>query len=261
MKNVIFSVLLYFVVSFSWAQNLNYYQSNAVKVVADTYYGTDVLGNYYYSNASILYKKTSDKIFSYQNVSLGKISSVDTLNPLLIVVFYADFNSCVLLDNQFNEIKTINFNQLQEPLLLSLLGLSSQNELWFFDTLQQKIGLLNYNTLSYRFISNPIENNIVHYASNYNYFIWFDKLNKLHTLNRFGVINNLENPYPQSHIILGNTDDVIFYDDLKMVYYNLQKKQMQDIYVDNFLGKNLWLKNGILSTFTNQEILTFQIKK
>ena len=40
-----------------------------------------------------------------------KIKKVDLINPLKVTLFYEEFNTVVLLDNQMNEIQKIDFSK------------------------------------------------------------------------------------------------------------------------------------------------------
>ena len=71
---------------------------------ADTFIGVDEFQNMYYIQENILYKKTSKQLFSYSNVGLGRISSVNIQNPFKVILSYTDFNAAIILDNNLNEL-------------------------------------------------------------------------------------------------------------------------------------------------------------
>lgn len=76
----------------------------------------DLFDNSYYVIDNTFTKKhTSKNIKTYTNLTLGNITSTDIINSFKIVLFYRDFNTVVLLDNQLNLIKKINF---KKPFLL-----------------------------------------------------------------------------------------------------------------------------------------------
>ena len=59
-------------------------------------------------------KKTPKKTFSYSNIELGKLSMVNIQNPFKIILFYADFNTAILLDNNLNELtQKLDFTKVE----------------------------------------------------------------------------------------------------------------------------------------------------
>ena len=78
---------------------------------ADIFVGKDKFGFNYYIKNNVFFKKDNQELFQYKNVALGKIMKVDLLNPLKIILFYENFNTIIIVDNQLNEIQKINFSE------------------------------------------------------------------------------------------------------------------------------------------------------
>jgi hypothetical protein len=105
------------------------------------YLSTDNLGNSFVVNNDQLIKyRDNGTVFRlYSNKKLGRISSIDPMNPLKIVVFYRDFSQVVFLDN------TVTENG--DPILLtdweleqaSVICSSYDNGLWVFDQVQYSL--------------------------------------------------------------------------------------------------------------------------
>ncbi len=99
--------LLFF---FLFSLNISFTQEIETKLIsttplqADTFIGIDDFENIYFLKNNILYKKRANDTINYSNVLLGKINSVNIQNPFKIVIFYRDFNSITLLDNNLNEL-------------------------------------------------------------------------------------------------------------------------------------------------------------
>ena len=104
-----------------------------------TYIGFDGLGNNYYTKNNVFIKQDSKQKWEYKNVALGKITSVDYINPLQIVVFYEDFNTIITLDNQLNEIQKLNLFDIDSSIFASKIGMASQNQFWIYNALTQQI--------------------------------------------------------------------------------------------------------------------------
>jgi hypothetical protein len=106
---------------------------------------TDNLGNsFVVRNDQLTKYRDNGTVFRlYSNKKLGKITSVDPMNPLKIVVFYRDFSQVVFLDN------TVTENG--DPILLtdweleqaSVVCSSYDNGLWLFDQVQYSLTRFN----------------------------------------------------------------------------------------------------------------------
>ncbi|MCF6213981.1 MAG: hypothetical protein L3J45_08155 [Flavobacteriaceae bacterium] len=109
---------------------------------ADVFYGVDVFENIYFGKNNVLYKKTSDITYQFNNLSLGSISSISINNPLEIMVFYKDFNTVIILDNTLNIIQKLSFLDKN----ISLVAKADKNKLWLYNTDRQQLELYNYKT-------------------------------------------------------------------------------------------------------------------
>ncbi|MCF6350171.1 MAG: hypothetical protein L3J23_03950 [Flavobacteriaceae bacterium] len=117
-----------------------------MKIDADTFIGIDNQENIYYIKNNILYKKMNSKTITYSNLHLGKISSIDIINPLKIVVFYKNFNSIIILDDALNELSNnIDFNNILFK-NISFVGTSTNSNLWLFSEEDNNLMLFDYIT-------------------------------------------------------------------------------------------------------------------
>lgn len=231
------------------------------KVAFETFIGFDGMQSLYYINNNVLYKKDKNELWQYKNISLGKISKIDILNPLKIVLFYENFNTVILLDNQLNEIKKINFSEKLIPLVVSSIGISSNNQLWVYNSLTQQIGLYNYLKNNYKTISPPISGTILFYQTDFNTFYWIDNQHILHSCDLFGKINDLGKIPDFDQIQLLGSKDFIFSKDSE--FFIKDEKKTPPKRIENLPKsfKNFFIKDQILSIFTTQEITNFKITK
>ncbi len=115
---------------------------------AEEFVGADELGNLFYMENQVFYRKSGQRIFSFSNVDLGAITEVDTGNPFKILLFYRDFNSVILLDNNLNELsERLDFTGETQFNNVLFAGNSSQNNIWLYAD-DNKLHLYNYETLS-----------------------------------------------------------------------------------------------------------------
>ncbi|WAC41643.1 hypothetical protein [Pedobacter sp. SL55] len=68
----------------------------------------------------------------YSNNRFGRLHSVDVSDPMRVVLFYADFQQVVVLNNNLNEITSYSFAK-NSNLLVSAVASGNNNSLWIFD--------------------------------------------------------------------------------------------------------------------------------
>jgi len=240
-------------------QNLKASFISSQTIVADSYLGFDSYANLYYTKNNILFKKNKEALWQYKNLSLGKISRVDFQNPLKILIFYENFNAVVLLDNQLNEIQKIDFSKSNDPIILSAVGIATQNRLWIYNNLTQKIGLYDYLNYSYQDITASFQGNIIYYDSDFNNFKWIDEKLNYWTADIFGKINNLGKIPPFEQIQLLQKQSILFSKDSKLFLNDLEKKKVDPISNIEKTFEKFYYKDQILSIFTNGRIMNYKI--
>lgn len=106
---------------------------------------TDNLSNIYLLNNDVLQKYNSQGIplKSYSNKTLGKITTVDAINPMKVVLFYRSFLQIVFLDNTLSQngdpvsIEKLGYPQTQ------LVCSSHNNGIWIYN--QQNFELIRFD--------------------------------------------------------------------------------------------------------------------
>ena len=229
------------------------------QLTCDIFLGFDNQKSIYSLKNNILTKNSDGITYQYNNLSLGKITNVDFQNPLQIVVFYKNFNTVVLLDNQLNEIKKIDFNLQSTPVTIEAVALSSQNQIWIYDSISSKIGLYNVNTDTFKWISTMLENPISYYESDYTHFYWTDVNLNLYRISIYGTIEKLGNLPKFDTIQLTKNGNSIYKTDDKLYYYNLTSKSSSKIAIDEKIISKFFFRDGILSIFTQNEITNYKI--
>lgn len=229
------------------------------QLTCDIFLGFDNQKSIYSLKNNILTKNSDGITYQYNNLSLGKITNVDFQNPLQIVVFYKNFNTVVLLDNQLNEIKKIDFNLQSTPVTIEAVALSSQNQIWIYDSISSKIGLYNVNTDTFKWISTMLENTISYYESDYTHFYWTDINLNLYRISVYGTIEKL-GILPKFDVIeLTKNGNSIYKIDDELYYYDLNSKSSSKIAIDEKIISKFFFRDGILSIFTQNEITNYKI--
>jgi len=263
-QKFIFSLLVFCTLNAVSAQNssinpvlLSHYKSNS-----DEFLGFDAFGYSYQIKNNVFSKRKENELFEYKNVSLGKITKVDLQNPLKIVLFYEDFNSVVLLDNQLNKMTEINFSQNPIPIVVSAIGMSTQNQLWIYNTLNQQIGLFDYLKNEYKTVSIPLTEPIQYYQTDFNTFFWIDKKNNWYSCDIFGKITSLNKISDFDKIAIINATQYIFSKDNLLFFKGIDKSNPEAISEIKILEKtfdNFYYKDQILSIFTATDISNYKI--
>ena len=260
MKKLFYIGLLFYgMVLFGQIQTLNPTIVNSIIFEADDFIGFDNVGNYYYIKNNVLFKKTVTTILQYQNLAFGKIKKVDIINPLKIVLFYEDFNTVVFLDNLMNEIQKIDFSKNDTPIIASAIGMSGQNQLWLYNSLNQQIGLYDIATNKYKNLGIPIKENVLFYQTDFNTFNWIDKQNQWYSCSIFGrVINNGPIAFQDQVQLLDNK--LLLYIKENVLFLNDRNTAIDykiEIVEKSFV--KFYFKDQILSIFTNQGITNYKI--
>jgi len=228
----------------------------------DDFLGYDFFGFSYHIKNNVFRKAKGNEIFEFKSVSLGNITKVDILNPLKIVLFYEDFNTVVLLDNQLNKITEINFSQNSTPIVVPAIGMSTQNQLWIFNTLNQQIGLFDYLKNEYKTVSTPLTEGIKYYQTDFNTFFWIDKKNNLFSCDIFGKTTDLGKVTDfdkieilNDHQYIFSKANLLFFKDIRIV--NSDTTSEIEILQKSF--DKFCYKDQILSIFTTKEISNYKI--
>ena len=234
---------------------------NRVPIQENQFVGTDAFGFQYLISDSVLYKKKETETFEYKNISLGEITKVDLQNPLKIVVFYENFNAVILLDNQLNETQKILFSENENPILVSAIGLASQNQLWIYNSLNQKIGLYDFLKNEYKTISTPLTENIKYYESNFNTFYWIDSKNNWYSSSIFGKTSFLGIIPDFDQIQFINDNQFLFSKNGELFFVDQKTIPLTNVKIAVFekTFKNFYYKDQILSIFTSKEIMNYKI--
>lgn len=228
----------------------------------DDFLGYDSFGFSYHIKNNVFRKTKETESFEYKNVSLGNITKVDILNPLKIVLFYEDFNTVVLLDNQLNKMTEINFSQNNIPIVVPAIGMSTQNQLWIFNTLNQQIGLFDYLKNEYKTVSTPLTETIKYYQTDFNTFYWIDKKNNWFSCDIFGKTTSLGKVPDFDRIQIIDSNSYIF-SKANLLYFKDKAGTNSDAFSEiEVLQKsfdNFCYKDQILSIFTTKEITNYKI--
>ena len=260
-KIFLFFFILQLTAIFAQQQNLKAAVISIQKTDADVFVGFDGMGTVYYLKNNVFYSKNKKESWQYKNVSLGKPTKIDIQNPLKIMLFYENFNTVILLDNQLNETQKTNFSENDVPIVASAAGNASQNRLWIYNSLTQQIGLFDFLKNTFQSITPPIQGNLKQYQSDFTTFQWIDSELNWYSCDVFGKISSIGKVPDFNQIQIVDSDELIFAKDGILLLQDLKKNSIYTIENVEKSFTNFFYKDQILSIFTNQEITNYKITK
>lgn len=116
----------------------------AVKTYVGEYkqFAVDKLGNEYFLQKNDQFKKVNpqgDSMGVFNDVRrFGKVSSINTQNPLRTILFYKDFRNIVMLDRFLHVVNTIDLRK-QNLFQVNVIAPSFDNNIWIFDEQESKL--------------------------------------------------------------------------------------------------------------------------
>lgn len=253
-----FSFLLF--LTFSWvtlAQDSKTIFVDSVYVQADKYFGKDILGYDYYSKDNLLYKHKKSEKWEYNNVFLGEIHFVDILNPLKILVFYKNYNFAVLLDSQLSEIETFSFSEFD--ILAQTCSLASQNRLWVYDGLSDKLILLDYFSTKKLPLNQPFDSDFLYYTSDYNYWYRISQKREVYQYDNYGKITLLGIVPRFTEVLMIDSTRILFTSNENLYLYDIDKKQTNLVFSFKEEIENFNFESGILTIFTGNVLHNYKI--
>lgn len=250
-------IVLFFFSVFGLAQKAELRFISTVTVEADLYFGKDALGYDYFTKNNVLYKQKNTEKWEYKNLSLGKITSVDLINPLKTAVFYRDFNSVILLDNQLSEILKINLSEFD--LVAQTCSMASRNRLWVYDNLTGSLFLVDYQNKKKTSINQPFHSNFKYWKSDYNYWFRVSEENEVFSYDNYGNVI-LQGHLPEFNNILMTENREIFLSlNDNLYFYQSLKEEPQELSLSEKVFDSFDYRSGNLSIFTKNKIQNYQL--
>lgn len=236
-------------------QELKPIESKPLK--ADVFIGIDSYKNQYYIKSNVLHKQGPDGSYMFNDYQLGRISTVDIINPLKVVLFYEDLNTVVFVDNKLTEIERINFNNLPDFLNISTATNAGNNRLWIFNVDTQQLELYNYRSQRRSIVSQPVARKLLSQASNFNYcFLLTEK--KLRTFNVYGSLLSELDAEGFNKIIQQN-ENVIAMKGNELFYISENTIKPIKIPIPENTPKDLQLTQDLLYIYDGINILTYRL--
>lgn len=259
MKKILGCILLLFT-SFLHSQELQLVLHSTQVNSGSSYVSKDHLDALYEVHQNELTKTDGTQLWRYENPFLGAIAYVDVRNPLQLLVFYHSTNSVVFLDNQLSEMQSIALSTAFPELNVKYLSLASKNKLWFFDAISKRVGQLDMTQLKVNYLTQPLEETLLQWASDANAFYWTDA-NYWYSVDQFAKINQVKLPFSGQHVV-GLSSDYVFYNTDHALYaYSLKTHNYIDLKFNTKSAASFFLNHQNLTIFTTPEIFIYNLKE
>ncbi len=226
-------------------------------IAQETLYGTDNLNNQYYiKNNNTILKKNIKSESQYTNIALGNISNIDITNPLKIVVYYHDFNTAIILDNQLNKIDTVNFFERN----IRFATKATANKLWIFNEETHQVELYNYRIKKTELTSENLFQEVpIKFKSDFNHVY---VLTKKHTLIAFDSFLNSKVISKEKKITDFDVDNQTVVIKEGSVFYSLYKKEYKKIItLESDKKTSFSIKGDTLFIFDGKQIQSYNVPK
>ena len=258
-KAALFLLLICMSNGFAQQQKVAVSKIDSYVFSADVFLGYDKFGWKYFIVNNTFNKQKDSLILQYKNLALGKIAKVDLQNPLKIMLFYENFNTVVLLDNQLNEVQKINFSENTVPIVVAATGMAAQNRLWIYNTLSQQIGLFDYAKNDYKPITVPFTGKLKYYESDFNYFQWVDENSERFACDVYGKMADLGKIPASDRIRFINDSWFLYSIDNQLFAFDIKNSKAIAVPIAEKSFKSFTVRDQILSIFTADGITNYKI--
>lgn len=250
-------IFIFLICTSGLSQELIQQESQSLSV--DIFIGIDDYNDIYTITDNIIYKTGEKGTFEFNDLQLGDITSVDIINPLKVIVYYHDFNTVVFLDNRLSEIERIDFNNLPTFINTGAARNAGNNRLWLLNTDTQQIELYNYSTQKELEISQPITDEIIATASNFNFFYTLTN-QELTKYNLYGsLVYSIKIEEGKTlHEDFGN---IIVTTASQLLYKAKEEKKFTPLAYQEILNVNLQLRQDLLYIYNGEKLTTFSLNQ
>lgn len=210
----------------------------------------DNIGNIYAVKKDILekYSPAGKLLKTFNNKTLGNISSIDCTNPMRIIVYYKNYFQLLFLDNtlaQNGDILSLTGFNFFQP---NLVALSSNNGIWIYDQLNFELIRVDENFQKIQQTGNL--NQLLGYGITPNYLVESNNQvflnNPLTGILMFDIFGTYYRTIPIKGLTTFQIVDnnIVYYANSELKYYNLKT-----------------IEQGTIKTFQDSSIVDVKVFK
>jgi len=232
---------------------------NKTELNVETLVGIDNFETTYYLNNNELFKTENGNVVStYSNIQLGQITSVNTFNPLKIVVFYKAFNTIVILDNRLSEMFKLDFNTIQPFKDITHITTGIDNTIWLFNQTTQQLENYDYKANVTRIKALPIQSEVIDLKSNYN-FSWLLTKDYLYSYNYVGsLLSKIKNTGFTK--LIQTNGNLILQKENQLFYLPKDTEVFLELKIPKLLIKQFFVTNETVYIYDDEFLYQYRLK-
>jgi len=244
----------------SYAQSTNtaVEKLQSLPLEVDQFIGVDNFKNTYFVKGTTLHKTGTRSDHQFTALQLGKVTSVDILNPLKITVFYESANTVVILDNTLTEITRVNFSTLENFRNINRATTASDRRIWIFNTDLQQLEIFDYSNLKVITQFPPMKRLPLGQTSNFN-FCWILTEDGVYTYNAYGSFLH-KRTLEDGVSIAQDNGNLMVKTTNKLVYKPKGIASFEALELPEFPVKQFSLNNEILYIYSGQTMTSYLLK-
>ena len=179
-------------------------------------------------------------------------------NPLKIKLWYSDFSTLIVLDNNLNEILRTDFTSLYPDFEITEISSSNENIIWIFD--QNNMMVKKYDFVKNKFVNSvqvQLNENVLDMKSDYN-FLWLITKNWFYKINYNGSIlmkKSIDN-FEKIHFY---KNDILLYGNKNLFYFDTDDLSFKKIEWTKNISKDFFVINETLYIYVEDNLTKFLI--
>jgi len=203
-------------------------------------FSTDKMGNIYVSKGNLLTKISPEgkMIGQFSSYDVGPLFSIDTSDPLQVLLFYKDFNQIIFLDSRLNTIGNPIYLDQLDLSSVSAVCKSKEFAVWIYDEYNRKLVHYGFSpkkilqTINFEKFANDMGSiEFIQESGNEIYLKEKDKI--VWVFDQFGgKLNKIEIAFKNDFQL---RNKMLFYsNNQKIFWYNLQLAELDSLQIEGF---------------------------
>lgn len=255
--NVLFSLFTITV----WSQSsVTVISLASEKVRGVSFLGKDILDNSYWISGNVIKKTQGGKIFSFQDFALGQIHCVDFVNPVQLGLYYKDYNTWVVLDENLVLINRFDFSKLLSTYEISFVANSVRNTFWVVDEMGKSVNRYDPRRGAVNKLYTLVEEDVKKFYSDVNNLFWVTEDNRLKGVDIYG--NKILDVYIPEHDLLQilNLKSILYSYNNELFYVDFETNSHSKIILKSKSISGFFFNTQKLSIFGNRILNNYQLK-
>lgn len=222
--------------------------------------GKDILDNSYWLTGNVVTKSQGEKVFSFQEFSLGQIHCVDFVNPVQLGLYYKEYNTWMILDENLVLVNQFDFSKLLSTYEISFVANSVRNTFWIVDELEKSINRYDPRRSGVNKLYTMIGEDVRKYYSDVNHLYWVTEDNQLQGVDIYG--NKILDVYIPKYDLLQvlNSKSILYSYNNELFYVDFENNSSSKIILNAKSISGFFFNTQKLSIFGNRVLNNYQLK-